>query len=290
MTQNLDRFLRWLNLHQYSPETIKEYQREIERFYIFLEAQSLQFDRLCMADIEDFMFSIKVSERTRNRTLSALKSFYRFLTSRGILTSDPAKPVKSIRVKKKNPVFLSEKEFHALFDHLNGDQGVVARRDQLLLALLLTTGIRVSEVISISFDHITRDKENRITLEVLRKGQEMDFIYLNTQVSKLFEDFLLERKSVASDSNKVFLSFRNGRLDRTAVYRLVKKYLTQCGIEKNKKGPHILRHTFATTLMKKNISIFKIKELLNHKNIATTEKYLHLVEDDLKEVVEQIAL
>jgi site-specific recombinase XerD len=279
-----------MNLQHYSPLTITEYKREIERFLSYLKNQNLQLDALQMPDIEDFIFTIEGTERTRNRTLSAIKSFYRFMTSRGIIAYDPAKAVRSIRVKRKNPVFLSEEEYVSLFRLFDNGTSINNERDKVLIALLLTTGIRVSEIIGLSFKDISVDSTKRVTLELLRKGQEMDFIYLNTQVSELFCAYLEKRKRMSVDSEKVFLSYRLGTLDRTAVYRLVKKYLNESGIVKNKKGPHILRHTFATTLMKKNISIFKIKELMNHKNITTTEKYLHVVEEDLKDVVEQIKL
>jgi len=287
---HLERFIRWMTMQRYSPQTIKEYKREIERFFAFLQRENLPYDALQMPDIEDYLFSIEASERTRNRALSAVKAFYRFLVSRGILAVDPAKSVKSVRVKRKNPVFLSEGEYLSLFHHLDGEGGFLPERDRVMIALLLTTGIRVSELVRIAFKDISTDRAGRITLEVLRKGQEMDFIYLNSQVTALFSAYLEKRREISVDSDKVFLSYRLGPLERSAVYRLVRKYLEQCGIEKSKKGPHILRHTFATALMKKDVSLFKIKELMNHKNISTTVKYLHIVEEDLKDVVEQIKL
>ncbi len=287
---HLDRFIKWMTMQHYSPQPIKEYKREIERFLSYLQQENLPYDALQMPDVEDYIFSIDASERTRNRALSSVKSFYRFMVSRGILVSDPAKPVKSIRIKRKNPVFLSEDEYLSLFHHLDGEDGFIQERDRVMIALLLTTGIRVSELVHISFKNISLDRSGRITLEVLRKGQEMDFIYLNSQVTALFSSYLQKRQQISVDSDRVFLSYRLGTLERSAVYRLVRKYLGQCGIEKNKRGPHILRHTFATTLMKKDVSLFKIKELMNHKNISTTEKYLHVVEEDLKDAVEQIKL
>jgi len=242
-----------------------------------------------MVEIEDFIFSLEIGEMARNRSLSAIKSFFQFLSSRGILSNDPSEKIRSSRITKKNPVFLNEEEYFNLMDSvMNGAQGFIGLRDKAIIAFLLTTGARVSEITGIRFQDIVFDRTGNATIEVLRKGQEMDFLYLNGKVSEILKEYLQERKMIKSNSEYIFLTYRNGVLDRTAVYRLVKKYLEISGIEKNKKGPHILRHTFATALMRKNISLYKIKELLNHKNISTTEKYLHVEENDLRDVVEQI--
>ncbi len=289
MEKNIQRFERWMNLQHYSPNTISEYKRELERFFKFLNDNKLDFESLEMIDIEDFIFSLEVSELTRNRALSAIKSFFKYLNSRGIMSSNPAISVKSVRIRRKNPVFLSEEEYIILMETLMGNaKGFVGLRDKLIIAFLLTTGVRVSEIVGIEFDDVTHDKENKITIEVKRKGQEMDYVYLNNKVGKMFDEYLIERKRIELDTERVFITYRKQPIDRTAVYRIVKKYLYMSGIDKKKMGPHVLRHTFATALMRKNISIYKIKELLNHKNISTTEKYLHVAEDDLRKVVENI--
>jgi len=278
-----------MQLQHYSPGTIQEYSRELENFGRFLGENQLEYTDLDMVDIEDYIFSREVAERTRNRSLSAVKSFYRYLVSRGLVGKDPSKDVKSIRVHRKNPVFLSEEEYVILMDTLQDlPEGFAGLRDKTIIALLLTTGVRVSEVVGMEMGNISRDREGRVTLEIQRKGQEMDFVYLNRRVSGMFDTYLEQRRGLGVQSSRVFLSLRNKPLDRTAVYRLVKKYFSMSGIEKKKMGPHVLRHTFATTLMRKNISLYKIKELLNHKNISTTEKYLHLSEEDLKDAVEKI--
>jgi len=278
-----------MKLQHYSPNTISEYKRELSRFLKFVSDNELDIETLEMIDIEDFIFSLEVSELTRNRALSSIKSFYRYLHSRGIISNDPASKVRSVRIRKKNPVFLSEEEYLILMETLMGNaEGFIGLRDKLIIAFLLTTGVRVSEIVGIEFDDISRDKDGRITIEVKRKGQEMDFVYLNNKVGKMFDEYLKERKLKQLETTRVFITYRKQPIDRTAIYRVVKKYLNMSGIDKKKMGPHVLRHTFATALMRKNISIYKIKELLNHKNISTTEKYLHLAEDDLRSVVENI--
>jgi len=278
-----------MRLQHYSKTTINEYQREIKRFETFLQTEELEYNELKMVDIEDFIYSLDVSERTKNHALSAIKSFYRYLQSRGMIAENPAEKVRSIRTRKKNPVYLTENEYKLLIQAVNEQsRGFTGLRDRVIIVLLLTTGMRVSEIVSMTFENISLDSGNLYTLEIIRKGQEMDYVYLSRKISQLFEEYLKKRKAINTGSNSVFLTYRLKELDRSAVYRLVKKYFEMTGIDKKKMGPHVLRHTFATTLMRKDVSLYKIKELMNHKNISTTERYLHVDEEDLRDVVEKI--
>jgi len=246
-------------------------------------------EELTLIDIEDFVFAKEVNERTKNRTLSCIKSFFNYLFSRGIIAKNPAKDVKTIKVRRKNPVFLREEEYHLLMQTISENtDDFIGMRDMTIISLLLGTGMRVSEISSMRFGCEKKDRSQRYALEIMRKGQEMDYVYLNKSISSLFEEYLHERKKIRSDSDFIFLTYRNSPIDRTAIYRMVKKYLVMTGIDKKKMGPHVLRHTFATALMNKDVSLYKIKELMNHKNLSTTENYLHVMEEDLKEVVEKM--
>ena len=139
-----------MKLQHYSPATIKEYNRELNKFYDFIEHESLDFEELTLVDIEDYVFSKDVNERTKNRTLSSIKSFFNYLYSRGIVTKNPAKDVKSIKLRRKNPVFLNEDEYHLLMQTISEQaRGFVGLRDKTIVSLLLGTGMRVSEITSI---------------------------------------------------------------------------------------------------------------------------------------------
>lgn len=283
--------MRWMKLQHYSPTTIKEYNRELTGFIDYLEAEDLELEDLQLIDIEDFVFSHEVGERAKNRTLSTVKSFFNYLCSRGILAKNPAKDVKLIKIKRKNPVFLQEEEYLLLIQTIDEQAtGFVGLRDRMIVSLFLATGMRVSEIAGMTFGCEKKGRDGRYVLEVMRKGQEMDFVYMNSAVSELFDVYLHERRKIETTYEAIFLTYRNKPIDRTAIYRMVKKYFEMTGIDKKKMGPHVLRHTFATTLMSKDVSLYKIKELMNHKNISTTEKYLHVMEEDLKDVVEKIEL
>lgn len=278
-----------MKLQHYSPTTIKEYTRELNNFYDFLESESIGLEELQLVDIEDYVFSKDVNERTKNRTLSSIKSFYNYLHSRGIVANNPAKGVKSIKLRRKNPVFLQEEEYQLLMQTISEQaNGFVGLRDKTIVSLLLGTGMRVSEITSMQMGCEQKDRTGRYSLEVMRKGQEMDYVYINQKISVLFDEYLHERRARQVDSDYIFLTYRQRPMDRTAVYRMVKKYLEMSGLDKKKMGPHVLRHTFATALMSKDVSLYKIKELMNHKSLSTTQNYLHVMEEDLKDVVEKI--
>ncbi len=278
-----------MKLQHYSPTTIKEYTRELNKFYDFLESESMELEELQLVDIEDYVFSKDVNERTKNRTLSSIKSFYNYLHSRGIVANNPAKGVKSIKLRRKNPVFLQEDEYQLLMQTISEQAtGFVGLRDKTIVSLLLGTGMRVSEITSMQMGCEQKDRTGRYSLEVMRKGQEMDYVYINQKISVLFDEYLHERRARQVDSDYIFLTYRQKPMDRTAVYRMVKKYLEMSGLDKKKMGPHVLRHTFATALMSKDVSLYKIKELMNHKSLSTTQNYLHVMEEDLKDVVEKI--
>jgi len=254
-----------------------------------MESESLELEELQLVDIEDYVFSKDVNERTKNRTLSSIKSFYNYLHSRGIVANNPAKGVKSIKLRRKNPVFLQEDEYQLLMQTISEQAtGFVGLRDKTIVSLLLGTGMRVSEITSMQMGCEQKDRTGRYSLEVMRKGQEMDYVYINQKISVLFDEYLHERRARQVDSDYIFLTYRQKPMDRTAVYRMVKKYLEMSGLDKKKMGPHVLRHTFATALMSKDVSLYKIKELMNHKSLSTTQNYLHVMEEDLKDVVEKI--
>lgn len=289
MDRNFERFVRWMGLQNYSEATRNEYTREINRFHAYLQQADLSLSEVEIPEVEDFVISLQVAEMAKNRALSVLRTYFRYLSSRGLIAKDPTTQIKSIKIKKKNPVFLSQEEFMALMETIQANsRGFLGLRDQTIVALFLSTGVRVSELVRIRFQDLQKNQEGLYRIEVTRKGQEMDYLFVNRQTSNLLDLFLESRKEKQAQTDHIFLTKNLNALDRTAVFRLIKKYLTMSGIEKKKMGPHVLRHTFATTLMRKNVSLFKIKSLMNHKNLATTEKYLHVVEDDLRGAVEEI--
>lgn len=283
-------FVRDLKRRAYSDLTIKEYKREIRRFQKFLSKKGKKLDEVLHDDVEEYLYSLNTGPRTINRTVSALKRFYRFLHSRKIVSENPMRDVGFSKVSEENPVFLNEREFNLLKEKLIIDgSDFLTVRNRMMMRILLSTGLRVSELIDLKVPNLHFDELGAV-LEVRRKGNRMDLVYLGKENANMLKEYLKIREKLNVKSEYLFISKTGRKMDRTMVYRIVKEFLESIGLKKKKMGPHVLRHTFATILMRKNVSIYKIKELMNHRRITTTEKYLHLVEEDLRKTLEEVGL
>jgi integrase/recombinase XerC len=147
-------------------------------------------------------------------------------------------------------------------------------------------GLRLSEAVELNIGNVNFDDA---TIKVTRKGNHERILPANDVVIIAIKRYLKERKDTLP-SSPLFLSKRNRRIDAASVWYIVKKYLKQAQIEKDKLSPHTLRHTFATTLLRQGENIMTIKELLSHRNLRTTERYLHINNEDLKTAVNKIDL
>ena len=289
MRNLVEKFVKELRRKAYSNLTIEEYRREIVRFQRFLSKKKKDLLRVDQEDVEEFLYSLNLSPRTMNRTVSALRRFYKFLKSRKLMDDNPMEGVGFSKVSEENPVFLNEKEFRILKEKLNlvENEDFLSVRNKMIVRILLATGLRVSELVNLKIRDLHFDDLGAV-FEVKRKGNRMDLVYLGKENARILKRYLKIREDLPSEY--LFVS-RNGRkMDRSMVYRIVREFLESLGLKKRKMGPHVLRHTFATMLMRRNVSIYKIKELMNHKRITTTEKYLHLVEEDLRKTLEEVGL
>ena len=288
MERMMKLFIKNLLRKNYSQATIREYERELKRFMIYIRELDKNIEEVDRFDIEEYIFDLNTADRTRNRTLSVIRSFYKFLQDREYVKNNPARLIDFAKIRTKNPVFLSDEELSKLRKVLDSEQDdLLGLRNKVIIKLLLSTGLRVSELVNLKIDDVSFDESGAI-LEVRRKGQEMDYVYVNKKTTQSLSEYLELRKKLSLLHDYLFVTKNYNPLDRTNVYRMVKNIFSKAGIEKKKMGPHVLRHTFATILMKNNVSIYKIKRLMNHKQLTTTERYLHVVENDLRKTIEKI--
>ncbi len=284
----LQMFTDELRRREYSRGTIKEYQREIMRFMTFISNKRITAVK--KRDIDAFLSSLKCGSRAKNRTLSSLRSFFGYLKDAGIIGENPAKFVKMARIGNRRISFLTSLEYKTLIGVITEDddgKDFLKMRNRCLMILLLVTGLRASEITNVRLKNIVFD-ERGANIDLMRKGGHIDRIYVNKRASILLKEYVERRREYSPESEYLFISNNQKKLDRTMVYKIVRDAMKRSGIRKEKMSPHVLRHTFATILIRNNVSLYKIKELLNHRSITTTEKYLHVVEDDLKDAVETI--
>ncbi|MBU3093320.1 tyrosine recombinase XerC [Clostridium sp. CF011] len=220
------------------------------------------------------------------RKIASIKSLFKYLTTKAkVLTIDPTIDLESPKLGKRSPVFLTLSESKALLD-ATSSRDKHSIRDHSIITLFLNCGIRLSELCSINISDFKDD-----TLSIIGKGNKERTIYLNKASLKSIYKYLPIRntnidKIHSEDKDALFISGKYGRINKRTVERIVKKYIGNAGLNKDKYTPHKLRHTSATLMYKYgNVDIRSLQEILGHENISTTQIYTHVDNDKLRNAV-----
>ncbi len=285
---SLAAFQSYLSLEKnYSPHTIKAYSRDISDFSVFAQAE---FD---IEDPKESNYSIVrswivklvgqgLSNRSVNRKISSLNTYYKFLVKVEALDSNPLAKHKALKTAKKVEIPFSEEEMNDIIQQIEYTNDFEGLRDKLIIELLYTTGIRRAELINlrtIDFDLYQK------TLRVVGKRNKERIIPLLDSTMDLYRQYLEFRKEQieGAEESHVFLSKSGSKIYETLVYRIINRYFSKVS-SKVKKSPHILRHTFATHLLNKGADLNAVKELLGHSSLASTQVYTHNSIAELKKV------
>ena len=219
-----------------------------------------------------------------NRKLSSLRSFYKYLLRQGEVTKDPLCKIAGPKNKKPLPVFLKESEMNKLLDETDFGEGFKGYRDRLIIEVFYATGIRLSELIGLD------DKDvdfSASLLKVTGKRNKQRLIPFGDELRELMLGYINIRNEMIPERSEAFFVRENGeRLYKNLVYNLVKRNLSKV-VTLKKRSPHVLRHTFATTMLNNDAELGAVKELLGHESIATTEIYTHATFEELKKVYKQ---
>lgn len=284
-------FLNYIEFEKrYSKHTITSYTNDLTQFKDFL-LNAYEIDSLIVADHEQIRHWIiqlmdeKLDENSVNRKIATLRSYYKFQLREGHIKKNPTLKIKALKVKKRLPSFIEEKNMDNLLDHFEFTEDFSGIRDKMVIELLYGTGIRLSELIELEEKDISIfDK----SIKVLGKGNKERIIPTNPNLLETIKLYLLAKKD-ENFSNKVssFIVKNNGgKVYPTFIYRMVKKYLAAVTTSE-KKSPHVLRHTFATHLLNKGADLNAVKDLLGHTSLAATQVYTHNSIEKLKKVFEQ---
>ena len=217
-----------------------------------------------------------IGAAARSRKLSAIKSFYKYLTVRTkLLTVNPVKDVEFPKIRKSLPKYLTLEESRRL---LSSVRGVNEKRDYAILMLFLNCGIRRSELVGLNLSDVYEDR-----IRVSGKGNKERIVYFGTACKAAIDAYLPERnKKVLSDNRALFGSRDNNRISVTAVHRLVKKHMLAAGLDPSQYSAHKLRHTAATLMISNGVDIKTVQEVLGHEHLNTTEIYTHIENTELK--------
>lgn len=227
--------------------------------------------------------------RTRARKLSAIKSFYKYLTVvRRQLDENPAKDIESPSIKQSLPKFLSLEESRELLSVVANDRANKNRlRDYAMMTIFLNCGIRLSELVGINLSDIDKDLRS---MRVIGKGNKERIVYLNSAVRAAVSDYMNERKSIPDlkDKNALFVSRLGNRMSNKTVQYTVYKYLDKAGLGYKHYSTHKLRHTAATLMYRSgNVDVRVLKDILGHEQLNTTQIYTHVSDTQMESAMEQ---
>lgn len=293
-----------------SPLTIGEYYLDLRMFFRFMKLMrndmpihthlddisikdvDLEFIRsITTSDVFDFL-SYLAADRTANpdsaapdygiaptsraRKLSALKSFYKYLTVRTkLLTDNPVADLEYPKLRKSLPKYLTMEQSAALLQTVSGSN---QKRDYAILMLFLNCGIRRSELVGLNLSDVYEDR-----IRVVGKGNKERFVYFGASCRKALDAYLAERnKKILTDNRALFGSRNGNRISVEAVHRLVKKALLQAGLDSTQFSAHKLRHTAATMMLSGGVDVKTVQEVLGHENLNTTQIYTHIESTELK--------
>ncbi|NNE75513.1 MAG: tyrosine-type recombinase/integrase [Pricia sp.] len=284
----LQSFITYLTLEKnYSPHTVNAYRNDIEDFASFCsQAYNLNtIDNVDYSLLRSWVVHLvdsSISNRSINRKMASLKAYFKFLQKIGEIEINPLAKHRALKTSKKIEVPFSEKEMDAVLFQIDFNDDFEGVRDQLIIELLYTTGIRRAELINLKMADVDLSAN---TLKVLGKRNKERIVPLLPSTINLFLTYFDKRNTLESITDKahIFLLKSGHKIYETLVYRLINKYFSEVS-SKVKKSPHILRHTFATHLLNKGADLNSVKELLGHSSLASTQVYTHNSIAELKRV------
>ena len=213
---------------------------------------------------------------SRARRIATIRSFYNYLTNKmHLLRENPVKDIDSPKLKKNLPKYLTLDESLQLLGSVDGKN---QERDYCILTLFLNCGLRISELVGLNLSDIQGD-----ALRVLGKGNKVRIIYLNDACQDALNRYLAVRRPITGrDQNALFLSAQNERISRSTVHAMVKKRLSEAGIDSTQYSSHKLRHTAATLMLQNGVDVRAVQEVLGHDHLNTTEIYTHIDNESLR--------
>ena len=272
---------------KYSKHTVLAYIRDLEMFKEFLKENhdSEPIDKVGYSEIRQWIVDLVnsgVSNRTINRKVSSLSSYFKFLQKTKCVEVNPLKHHKALKVGKKVQLPFSEKELKQVLENSIEVKNFESARDKLIIELFYATGIRRIELVNIKVSDIDLSKKQ---LKVLGKRNKERYIPLIDSLIKSINQYLDYRTQlpIIEDGNVFFLTKKGLKIYEMLVYRIINKYFSKAS-SKAKCSPHVLRHSFATHLLNEGADLNAVKELLGHTSLAATQVYTHNSIQELKKV------
>ena len=272
------------NQKKFSLHTIRAYKTDLTQFLDYIGEEKL-ITNINKYDLHEYIITISkdISSKTLSRRIASMKSFFKFLLDEEIISINVTKSIKIPKTEKKLPNYLSKAEIREFFEKTI-DEIKISSRDLLIIDILYSTGIRVSECASIEKKNISLSKK---TIKIMGKGSKNRLVVFGSKTKKNILNYF--DKSENNKSNFLFPSLhknKSGCITSRTIYNIVKKYIKL--VSSNEKlGPHSLRHSFATHLLQSGSNLMAIKDLLGHESLSSTQIYTHLDTERMKKIYKQ---
>lgn len=286
--QFLQEYLAYLKFEKnLSPRSVDSYESDITKFLKHLKNLSFldlnEVQSKILAEYFELLRDLGISSSTSARYLSALKGFFKYLSSQEYIEKDPAEILSTRITERKLPAVLSFIEINEIIEAPD-ESKILGLRDRAILELFYSCGLRVSELINIKLSDLYFEDE---VIRVLGKGSKQRLIPIGSSAVYWITEYLkkvrpsLEKK--LKSENKIFLNNRGTKLSRMGIWKIVDRYVKEAGIEKE-FHPHTFRHSFATHLLEGGADLRAVQEMLGHADISTTQIYTHIDKDFIKQI------
>ena len=281
----IDRYLEYINIEKrYSPNTIISYRKDLEDFAKFLlDTESIEnlqkADKKMVRNFIIYLNNQKLSKRSINRKISTLKSFYNFLLRISEIKTSPLEGISMLKFYAEKQIPFSEEEMKHLLLIL--EEAQVELLDKLIIEVLYQTGMRRAELCNLPLENVNFSRNEIV---IIGKGNKERIVPISPDLSNVLKIYYLEhRKPTAEAERYFFVSSKGKKITEKFVYLMVTSYLSQVSL-KEKKSPHILRHSFATHVLNGGAEISKVKKIMGHASLASTQVYTNANIEQLKKV------
>ena len=274
-----------------SPHTLAAYTTDLEHAAEGLAAQGTSLEHAGTAQLRRYISAMAgqgLAARTVARRLSCLKQFYQFLFAEGHRSDDPADILDSPKLGAPLPKYLTEAEVETLLSVVHGDDTPKGLQTAALVELLYATGLRVSELVSLPLNAVTRGQS---MLVVRGKGDKERMVPMGTAARDAIDAYLALRSSLLKPKQTSPWLFparsKQGHLTRDGFSKTLKRLAVEAGLSPSRLSPHVLRHSFATHLLANGADLRSLQQMLGHADISTTQIYTHVLEERMKKLVNE---
>lgn len=288
----LERFILYIQYEKrYSPHTVSAYRSDLDQFFKFLEnSEDLIADpaQITYQHIRNWMVHLmsEMTARSVNRKIATLRKYFKFLLREGLISSNPTSKLQSPKNVKHLPVVVEDAKLSAMLN--DGEifsDDFEGLRDKLVIETLFGTGIRLAELVTLKEQDVNICEN---TIKVLGKRNKERIVPINHELKLLLGKYidLKKNQNFHNISLTLIVTNKGAEAYPKFIYLIVQKYLSYISTQ-DKKSPHVLRHTFATSLLNRGADLNAIKELLGHANLSATQVYTHNSVERLKSIYKQ---